>query len=75
MVAPRSGHRRLSLPAAWPLGCVPAGALADVTGATLEGAGVAENVAFEVVPNALFLPIVYGLPTGLALVTIRRSFL
>lgn len=45
----------------------------DAIGSFLEGAGVAENVAFEVVPNALVVPILYGIPTGLALVVIRRS--
>ena len=39
----------------------------DVIGSYLESAGVAENVAFEVVPAALFLPLLYGAVTGLAL--------
>ena len=41
-------------------------------GTYLEGFGVAENVALEVVPVALFLPLLYGIPTGLALLGIRR---
>lgn len=45
----------------------------DAVGAYLEDAGVAENVAFEVVPLALFVPILYGIPTGFALIAIGRS--
>ncbi|MGH3145522.1 MAG: hypothetical protein ACRDTR_06930 [Rubrobacter sp.] len=42
------------------------------TRAYLEGAGFAENVAFEIASAALVVPILYGIPTGLALFTILR---
>lgn len=45
----------------------------DAIGALLEGAGVAENVAFEVVTSALVIPIVYAVPTGLVFVVIRAA--
>lgn len=41
-------------------------------GLSLTSAGLAENVAYVVVPNALFVPILYGTPTGLALVAFDR---
>ena len=44
----------------------------DAIGAYLEGLGVAENLAFQVVPLALSLPLLYGVPTGLALLAIHR---
>ena len=44
----------------------------DAIGTYVEGFGFAENVAFEVVPVALFLPLLYGIPTGLALAGIHR---
>lgn len=45
--------------------------LNDAIGRTLEGVGVAENVAHVVVPHALFLPVLYGVPTGLAILALR----
>ena len=44
----------------------------DAIGAYLEGGGVSENVAYEVASNALAVPILYGIPTGLALFTVYR---
>lgn len=49
--------------------------LNEVIGRSLEGLGMAENVAYVVVPRALFLPLLYGLPTGLALLAIRGVLL
>ncbi len=45
----------------------------DAIGAFLREAGVAENVAFEVVPSALVIPVLYAVPTGLILAAIRCS--
>ena len=43
----------------------------DTIGRYLENAGLAENVAFEVIPAALAVPVLYGIPTGLALIAIH----
>jgi hypothetical protein len=50
-------------------------ALNEAIGRSLEGFGVAENVAYVVVPHALFVPVLYGVPTGAAFVAIRRAVL
>lgn len=47
--------------------------LNEAIGGVLLGFGVAENVAYVVVPHALFVPLLYGIPTGFALVAIRRA--
>lgn len=47
----------------------------EAIGGSLESLGVAENIAHVVVPHALFLPVLYGIPTGLAFVAIRRAVL
>ena len=44
----------------------------DAIGTYLEGVGIAENLAFEVVPGALAFAILYGIVTGLVLVAIHR---
>lgn len=49
--------------------------LNEAIGGFLEGFGVAENVAHVVVPHALFVPVLYGIPTGVAFVVIRRAVL
>ncbi len=41
-------------------------------GGALTGAGVAENVAHVLVPHAIFVPILYGVPTGLAFFAVWR---
>lgn len=50
-------------------------ALNEAIGGSLEGLGVAENVAHVVVPHALFVPVLYGIPTGVAFVAVRRAVL
>ncbi len=47
----------------------------EAIGGSLEGLGVAENVAHVVVPHALFIPVLYGIPTGVVFVAIRRAVL
>lgn len=47
----------------------------EVIGDLLLGLGVAENIARVVVPHALFVPLLYGTPTGIAVVVIRRASL
>lgn len=49
--------------------------LNDAIGRFLEGLGAAENVAYVVVPHVLFLPLLYGIPTGFALIVIRGVLL
>lgn len=44
-------------------------------GGTLTGEGVAENVAYVMVPHAIFVPILYGVPTGLAFFILRAATL
>jgi len=39
---------------------------------SLQGLGVAENVAGTVIPSSLVVPALYGPPTGLALLAVRR---
>lgn len=40
---------------------------------SLESIGVAGNVAGTVIPYALLIPVLYGIPTGLVFVAIRRA--
>lgn len=51
--------------------------LNEAIGGFLQGIGVAENVAYVMVPHALFVPVLYGIPTGfvflLVLHTARRA--
>lgn len=42
-------------------------------GGALTDAGVAENVAYVLVPHAIFVPLLYGVPTGLAFFVIWRA--
>lgn len=41
-------------------------------GGALTGAGVAENVAYVLAPHAIFVPILYGVPTGLVFFVVWR---
>lgn len=45
----------------------------QIVGGFLEGSGVAENVARVVVPYALFVPLLYGIPSGWVFWAIRET--
>jgi branched-subunit amino acid transport protein len=48
--------------------------IAEALSGSLQGVGVAENVAGAVIPSSLVVPALYGPPTGLALLAVRRRW-
>ncbi len=48
--------------------------LNEAIAAFAQGLGVAENVAYVVIPHAIFVPLLYGIPTGVVFAVIHKAF-